>query len=153
MVKKTNKLKINDKGFSLVELIIVIGIMAILIAVLAPQYLRYVEKSKQGKDYEVVGVVQHAITVAMADTSISDRPTLFGPAPLEQVETNGSMPNFVSAIKEYVGTNNLGTFIDDNIKSNAYRGSDMMLEIDAENELVRITVSSNSPGIMDIVIE
>ena len=33
----------NDKGFSLIELIIVITIMAILTAMLAPQLLRYVE--------------------------------------------------------------------------------------------------------------
>ena len=31
--------KMNNKGFSLVELIIVIAIMAVLIVVLAPQYL------------------------------------------------------------------------------------------------------------------
>ena len=35
-MKKEN---MNNKGFSLVELIIVIAIMAILIVVLAPQYL------------------------------------------------------------------------------------------------------------------
>ncbi|MCM1143504.1 MAG: prepilin-type N-terminal cleavage/methylation domain-containing protein, partial [Lachnoclostridium sp.] len=38
------KKEMNNKGFSLVELIIVIAIMVILVAVLAPQYLRYVEK-------------------------------------------------------------------------------------------------------------
>ena len=32
------KEKMNDKGFSLVELIIVIAIMAVLVVVLAPQY-------------------------------------------------------------------------------------------------------------------
>ena len=32
----------NNKGFTLVELIIVIAIIAILAAVLAPQYIRYV---------------------------------------------------------------------------------------------------------------
>ena len=38
----------HNKGFSLVELIIVIAIMAILVAVLAPQYIKYVAKSREG---------------------------------------------------------------------------------------------------------
>ncbi|HAL02696.1 MAG TPA: hypothetical protein DCP07_05005, partial [Lachnospiraceae bacterium] len=34
----------NNKGFSLVELIIVIAIMAILVGVMAPQLIKYIEK-------------------------------------------------------------------------------------------------------------
>ena len=34
----------NNKGFSLVELIVVVAIMAVLVGVLAPAYLKYVEK-------------------------------------------------------------------------------------------------------------
>ncbi len=36
----------NKKGFSLVELIIVIAIMVALIAVLAPSFIKYVQKSR-----------------------------------------------------------------------------------------------------------
>ena len=36
----------NNKGFSLVELIIVIAIMAILVGVIAPQLILYIEKSR-----------------------------------------------------------------------------------------------------------
>ena len=39
------KLKKDDKGFSLVELIIVIAIMVALIAVMAPNFVKYVQKS------------------------------------------------------------------------------------------------------------
>ena len=38
--------KQNNKGFSLVELIIVIAIMVALIAVLGPQYVKYIAKSR-----------------------------------------------------------------------------------------------------------
>ena len=63
--------KMNNKGFSLVELIIVIAIMAILIAVLAPQYLRYVEKSRLQADNSAIGEVANAIKVAAANDDIN----------------------------------------------------------------------------------
>jgi prepilin-type N-terminal cleavage/methylation domain-containing protein len=44
--KHTLKTK-NDKGFSLVELIVVIAIMAVLVGVIAPQFLGYVGKTKE----------------------------------------------------------------------------------------------------------
>ena len=59
--------KMNNKGFSLVELIIVIAIMAILIVVLAPQYLKYVEKSRNSTDLQSVTEFKDAIEVWAAD--------------------------------------------------------------------------------------
>ena len=63
--------KMNNKGFSLVELIIVIAIMAILIAVLAPQYLRYVERSRLQSDNSAVGEVANAVKVAAANDNVN----------------------------------------------------------------------------------
>ena len=40
------KFRKNNKGFTLVELIIVIAIIAVLAAVAAPQYIKYVERSR-----------------------------------------------------------------------------------------------------------
>ena len=59
--------KMNNKGFSLVELIIVIAIMAILIAVLAPQYIKYVEKSRQSADLDNWQAIVNGMQVAYAD--------------------------------------------------------------------------------------
>ncbi|MDE6663495.1 MAG: prepilin-type N-terminal cleavage/methylation domain-containing protein [Lachnospiraceae bacterium] len=61
------KKEMNNKGFSLVELIIVIAIMVILVAVLAPQYLRYVEKSRVSTDTQTMVEFINACQVAAAD--------------------------------------------------------------------------------------
>lgn len=49
----TNK-KLDNKGFSLVELIIVIAIMAILVGVVGTQVIPYIEKSRQAKDLQIL---------------------------------------------------------------------------------------------------
>lgn len=61
----------NNKGFSLVELIVVVAIMAVLVGVLAPAYLKYVEKSRVSKDVATVDEIMGAIEVAMADETIN----------------------------------------------------------------------------------
>jgi type IV pilus assembly protein PilA len=68
-MKKALK-KLDNKGFTLVELIIVIAIIAVLAAVLAPQYIKYVEKSKVSVDENTVSEVKHNIEVLVADTDI-----------------------------------------------------------------------------------
>lgn len=61
------KKEMNNKGFSLVELIIVIAIMVILIAVLAPTYLRYVERGRNSRDIQNATSISDAIQVWAAD--------------------------------------------------------------------------------------
>ncbi len=61
------KEKMNDKGFSLVELIIVIAIMAVLVVVLAPQYLKYVERSRNSTDLSNATSMATALQVYAAD--------------------------------------------------------------------------------------
>lgn len=59
--------KMNNKGFSLVELIIVIAIMAVLIVVLAPQYLKYVEKSRNSTDVTNATEIVSALQIYASD--------------------------------------------------------------------------------------
>lgn len=57
----------NNKGFSLVELIVVIAIMAVLVGVLAPQLIRYVEKSRESTDIQNCDNIVTALKAYYAD--------------------------------------------------------------------------------------
>ena len=60
----------SNKGFSLVELIIVIAILAILVGVMAPQLIKYIEKSKVSSDTQLCDAMYTAITIALADPNV-----------------------------------------------------------------------------------
>ncbi len=70
-----NKKEQNNKGFSLVELIIVIAIMAILVGVLAPQFIKYIESSRQSTDIQNASSIRSAIEAYVAEKD----PTPAGP--------------------------------------------------------------------------
>ena len=57
----------KNKGFSLVELIIVIAIMAILVGVIAPQLIRYIEKANVSADVTTLDSIRSACTYAASD--------------------------------------------------------------------------------------
>ena len=60
------------EGFSLVELIIVIAIMAILIGIVALAVIPYLEKSRVGKDQQTIDTVYSAFKNAIASQQITD---------------------------------------------------------------------------------
>ena len=62
-----NKIRKANKGFTLVELIIVIAIIAVLSAVAAPQYIKWVDKSKIATDNDNAQILLTAVQTAVAD--------------------------------------------------------------------------------------
>lgn len=58
------KKKDNNKGFSLVELIIVIAIMAILVGIVGTQVIPYLNKSRESKDLQIINSYSTAAVTA-----------------------------------------------------------------------------------------
>lgn len=65
----------ENRGFSLVEIIVVIAIMAILVGIITPAYLRYLEKTREQKDLSAAGEIYRAaeIVVYTGEYDISEQ--------------------------------------------------------------------------------
>ncbi len=57
----------NNKGLSLLELIIAVCIMAVLVAILSPMFMKQVERSKKSKDLYTAERIASACNVAFVD--------------------------------------------------------------------------------------
>lgn len=128
MLKLFNRRKKDNKGFTLVELVIVVAILAILVGILAPQYTKYVEKSRQSADVSNLENIVKGFKVAAADTDYNIIPngssatatftikmestgttiTADG-APEKAAGGNDSNLYWEDAIKEYTGYDFSGT--------------------------------------------
>jgi type IV pilus assembly protein PilA len=75
----------KNKGFSLVELIIVIAIMAILAAAIAPALIRYIDKSRRSDDVAAAETINTGVQAALANEEAYDE--VQGAMP-----TNGANP-------------------------------------------------------------
>ncbi|TCQ00541.1 type II secretion system protein [Serpentinicella alkaliphila] len=73
----------NKKGFTLIELIVVIAILGILAGIAVPRFTGFRQKATDGADRQYAALIGNAITVAMAEGS------LIGPVAVV-VQTNGT---------------------------------------------------------------
>ena len=130
--------KMNNKGFSLIELIIVIAIMAVLVAIIAPNLTKYLGKSKSQTDKtnldEMKKQFKNAISDAATDeiTDVAGTYTVTG----SSVSLDTSKPagtgasNFVNVVKNALDS-------DTNTKS----------KVDSTKDKIEVVVSgSDSAG-------
>lgn len=76
MRKDGMKLSESNKGFSLVELIITVAIMAVLIGVLAPSLMNQLEKAKVAKDKATIDAIATAVLMAWSDPDVTYKPAV-----------------------------------------------------------------------------
>lgn len=138
MNKKQKSL--TNKGFSLVELIIVIAIMAVLVGVLAPQYIKYLDKSKISADTQLADNVRNAITNTLLDPAVTNNvPTNTDYATLGNAPTTSDSKDFWQNVYEILGESNKAGVIS-NLKYDTASGVDIQFKLDANKKVtVQIT--------------
>ena len=122
----------NNKGFSLVELIVVIAIMVVLVAVLAPQFTKYVEQSRRATDIQNANSIAEAVLADAADGTITT-----------DIAATKVVANNPSAIKSEPKT-----------KGNAVaKDANFMYEYDLDTNTVKVYVEGSDTNVNDLTDE
>lgn len=141
----------NNKGFSLVELIVVIAIMAVLVGVLAPQLIRYVEKSRESTD------IQNCDSIATTLKSyFADKENVKGKCIVTVTDAATATSNKKDATTAALGTNASGFTADEvnaaltnaglnstALKGNGWDPKSITITYDTENGQVTYNASSD----------
>ena len=138
------KLSNENKGFSLVELIIVIAIMAILVAIIGSQVIPYMEKSRVSKDMSTLDTVYTSLQTVIADEAITtDFSTPYGTPSGDWTATADA------ALQTLIGFND--TDLTDKFKSKGAKGSAVQLQLsfDGSTPIIIVTAGSLSVSSLD----
>ncbi|MDD6331909.1 MAG: prepilin-type N-terminal cleavage/methylation domain-containing protein [Clostridium sp.] len=95
--------KTSNKGFSMVELIIVIAIMAILAAALAPALIKYINKSRLSTDVQTGQTIATSIQSALADESANNAASSISTMNVNALLSPSSSNSFSEEFKAIMG--------------------------------------------------
>lgn len=141
----------SNKGFSLVELIVVIAIMAILIGVLAPSLTKQIDKSRVAKDRSTLDSIMKAVEAALADPDAYEKMT---------ISTSGT-----HSLATVLGDSDFGKEVQNNLKGRGtadikfeskdvkgQTGADVTVALDGEgNVKVTVTKGTNTLSVGDLI--
>ena len=125
-MKKTT----NNKGFSLIELIIVIAIMAVLVAIIAPNLTKYLGSSKTKTDDKNLDEVKQQVMNAISDAQTND---ITVPVKAIKINASGSSVSITNG--------DGGSF--DKILQTVLKGSTTKSKVTPSNTSITVTISGD----------
>lgn len=147
--KKREELKKDNNGFSLVELIIVIAIMAILVGIVGTQVIPYINKSKLAKDREIVSSYSTAAVSAysMVAAKVTTPPAAAFMVYAKKVGPDSDEKTIATQIADLT----YDSFPSDKFKSKEGKGaSDVGVFYDATNHKVIATVTGSAGDVISV---
>lgn len=136
---KAKNEKKDNKGFSLVELIIVIAIMAILVGIVGTQVIPYIDKSRNAKDVQKLsGLCTDAMTAYSSNAATLDATSVY------TIEIGDSV-----AVKKGGAADTDTTLKDAFEELNGIKKvSDLKLESKAGKDVTKVTITCQNTGDM-----
>ena len=119
----------SNKGFSLVELIVVIAIMAIIAGVAVPVYTTYIENAREGVDESAFNDAVYAAKLVTVDPEHADKTVTITATADEKIVISCTEDQTVAAeVAAIVGakevkTNNAVTGYEIDLESKAFEGT------------------------------
>lgn len=132
----------NNKGFSLVELIVVIAIMAVLIGVLAPALIGNIEKSRESKDFTSLDTVYSAVKTALGDEAGNKAGVKLNGnwKSLETIFAAATPDAFEAQVKEYCENND----VDGSLSAKVNDKAKIWINVDAQGHVTVIISAAES---------
>ncbi len=97
-------MKKNNKGFSLVELIVVVLIMGILAVALTPQVMKWVDKSRIAADKDTLQAVKSAAALAFTSKDVYNKGTvIINLGTTSGIDSASTNTGFATVIQNYAG--------------------------------------------------
>ena len=146
MRKRLEALKKDQKGFTLVELIVVLVILAILAALLVPALLGYIDKAKNSKYLEEARSIYTAIQAVQDENSAKNAAPLSGTVNFAAdhavnklvtptVLTSATITNKTSKTSNYIKTD--------------YTVSTLTLNFNSQDKTTTVQITMNADGSWD----
>lgn len=149
-MKKTQK-KLGNKGFSLVELIVVIAIMAVLVGVLAPTLIRNVEKSRESTDLQTLDSLRQSVTTALSTESVNNvLPSGGTSLTLSGGTLTGSTDAFKGAVKTELTNDGV---INASMKSKSGQSGTITITISEQGKVTVAVMTTASEGSASSVVK
>lgn len=133
--------KKNDKGFSLIELIIAIAILVILTGFLAPNIIRYIEKSRVAKDMQTLDTVYEAVQIALTEENLKVEPKTYQitkTTPLTADSDTATEKTLFGEMYKTLGSQNL------TLVSKACKDAQINIMVDSKDNSVRVWAAKDS---------